>query len=83
MLEGLIDVVEGSKTLTVTNIILAVCIIFHLICEFGHYIHEFISRRKDTRKLSDNNGLLQNLISRVEKIEETISNKKCPLKKEE
>lgn len=80
---GLIEVIGGAETLTVTNVILCVCIIFHLVCEFCHYIHEYLSRKKDAQKLSDNHGLLQNLVSRVENIETTISSKKCPLKKDD
>jgi len=83
MIQEFIDVIGGTKTLTVTNVVLAFCIIFHMLCEFGHYIHEFISRKRDGNKLDSNNKLLLDLAERVEKIEQTMSTKRCPLKDED
>lgn len=80
---GFIESLLGDKFLAYSNLIAVFFIAIHLICEFGHYIHEFLSRRKDAKKLSDNHGMLQDLVSRVEKIEVTMSTKKCPLKKED
>lgn len=77
------ELFHNKDLLTASNWAAVFFIAIHLICEFGHYIHEFISRRKDTKKLSDNHGLLQNLVTRIEKIEETMHNKKCPLKRED
>ena len=70
----------GERFLAFTNFILAFCIIFHLVCEFSHYAYDYLSRKKDTMKLDLNNELLQDLVSRVQKMEETIGNKKCPLR---
>jgi hypothetical protein len=72
---NLYELLGGSKVLTVTNIILSVCIIFHLICEFTHYIHEFISRRRDSKKLIDNNQLLCAIKKLIEE-----RGRECPLK---
>ena len=83
MIEEFVEIIGGTKTLTATNVILAVCIIFHMVCEFGHYIHEYISRKRDGNKLESNNKLLLDLAKRVEKIEQTMSTKRCPLKEED
>lgn len=83
MLDSLVDIVATPKTLTITNCVLAVCIIVHLICEFGHYIHEYLSRKKDTKKLTANNELLHDMKVRIEKIEKTQEERgrhNCPLK---
>jgi len=80
MLDQLYDVLGGSKTLTVTNVILSVCIIFHLCCEFAHYIHEFVSRRKQGQELKANAALLKELKELIERIEAQNGNgckKKC------
>jgi len=80
------DIVElfyNKDLLTASNWAAVLFITIHFMCELGHYIYEFVSRRKDTKKLDVNNDLLQNLVNRIEKIEVTISNKKCPLKQED
>lgn len=81
-MQELIGMCLGDKFLAFTNFILAFCIIFHLICEFSHYLYDYFSRKRDTKKLDLHNDLLQSLILRVEKMEKVMSNKKCPLKEE-
>lgn len=78
MEKEIFGIVFGKDTLTITNIILSMCIVFHLICEFSHYILEFIGGRKKSRLLND-------LLSRVSKLEEVIesNSNKCPFKKKE
>ena len=73
----------GDKFLACSNLLAVIFIAIHLVCEFGHYIHEFISSRKDAKKLDNNNELLHNLVQRIERIEQTMSTKKCPLKDED
>lgn len=60
-MKEILDLVGGESTLTVTNIILAVCIVFHLVCEFAHYIHEFWSHRKDGKQVKENGELLRDV----------------------
>lgn len=79
------DIVElfyNKDLLTASNWAAVLFITIHFVCELGHYIYEFVSRRKDTRKLDVNNELLHGLANRVEKMEEVMANKKCPLKGE-
>ena len=58
-MEEFLKIVFSNKTLTVTNIILAGCIIFHLICEFTHYVYSFFSDRKRISLLEDLNNRLK------------------------
>lgn len=80
MLNEIYELVSGSKALTVTNVILAFCIIFHLFCEFVHYIHEFISRRRQGKELKANGAVLKELKELVERIEKTQNS--CSQRKE-
>ena len=68
-MQEIIELIGGTKTLTITNLILAFCIVFHLICEFAHYIFEFWSHRKDGKQVKENGVLLQQVMERIEKIE--------------
>lgn len=70
-MQEIIDLITNPGTLTVTNVILAVCIIVHLICEFAHYIHEFITHRKDGKQVKANGEMLKHMIERIEKIEKS------------
>lgn len=63
---------EKKELLTVGNFVLAFCIIFHLFCEFAHYVHEFICRRRDAERFKDNNRILLSIFERIEKIERKI-----------
>lgn len=81
-MQEILDLIGGEKTLTITNLILATCIIFHLACEFLHYIYSFIASRRGAKKLDISNGLLQSLVERVEKLENTVDNRKCHLVEE-
>lgn len=58
-----------QQYLPITNIVLAFCIVFHLACEFFHYIHSFLSSRRDGKKISVSNELLFELIERVKYLE--------------
>ena len=83
-MSGIVELMSRPETLTVTNIVLAVCIVFHLCCEFAHYIHEFWSHRKDGRQVKANGEMLIDMMSRIEKIEKTQKTRgaqQCPLKK--
>jgi len=72
-MEDLIKLILGEKFLAFTNFILAFCILFHLICEFAHYIHEYVSKKNSDRKLEKNNKLLERLLGRVSKLEKKIA----------
>lgn len=50
------------EALTITNIILSFFIFIHLCCEFFHYIHEFLSSKKNEIKLKDLLKLVKELI---------------------
>jgi len=83
-MKELLEFLGGTKTLTITNLILSVCIVFHLCCEFAHYIHEFISRRKESKLFKTNNKLLTEMSARIEAIEKTQKERgKCPHHKSE
>lgn len=62
--------------LTITNIVLACGVGFHLLCEFGHYIYSFYASRRDKNKLNQ----IHNLLIMCEKILKTLEKKKqnCP-----
>lgn len=82
-MKGLSELILNKELLTISNFVLASCIVFHLICEFTHYIHEFLSRRKDAKKLTKSNELLTDVLARVEQIEKVQAengNGSCPLK---
>jgi len=72
-MQELFDLIGGESTLTITNLILSGCIIFHLICEFAHYIISFLSHKNDSK-------VLNGLAARVERIEATQERKsrECP-----
>lgn len=72
-MQELFELIGGESTLTITNLVLSGCIIFHLICEFVHYITSFISHKNDSKILKD-------LATRVERIESTQERKsrECP-----
>jgi hypothetical protein len=72
-MKEIIDLVGGESTLTVTNIVLAGCIIFHLFCEFAHYIHEFWSHRKDGKQVKENGELLRDVKRLLEEANEALS----------
>ena len=79
-MQSIADLISRPETLTVTNIVLACCIVFHLMCEFAHYIHEFWSHRKDGKQVKANGEMLETMIRRIETIEKTQrerSAKKC------
>lgn len=83
MLDFFDMILNHEKLLTFSNFVLASCIVFHLICEFTHYIHEFISRRKDGKKLTKSNELLEDVLERVENLEKVHAENMdsiCPLK---
>jgi len=83
-MQELLDVLLGERFLAFSNLLAVVFITIHLTCEFGHYIHEFVSRRKDAKKLTANNRLLTEMMTRIEKIEKTQEARgghSCPLKK--
>lgn len=93
-MKEILDLVGGESTLTVTNIVLAVCIVFHLICEFAHYIHEFWSHRKDGKQVKENGELLRDVKHLLEEANEAlgqvrniqqkrIKGCKCPEKEED
>lgn len=44
--------------LTITNIVLACGVGFHLLCEFCHYIYSFYASRRDNNKLDKIHELL-------------------------
>jgi len=44
-----------QQYLPITNIVLAFCIVFHLACEFFHYIHSFFASIRDNNLLSELN----------------------------
>jgi len=58
-----------QQYLPITNLVLAFCIIFHLICEFTHYIHSYFSSKRDQ-------NLLEKLDGRLERLEKVHNN--CP-----
>lgn len=68
-MNGIIDLINKPGTLTITNVILAGCIIFHLLCEFAHYIHEFWSHKKDGKQALANGKMLAAMTKRIESIE--------------
>ncbi len=70
-MQSIIDLIARPETLNVTNAILTVCIIFHLICEFTHYIHEFLSHRKERNQVKENVILLKKMMGRIKEIEKT------------
>lgn len=78
-MQELVEVLLGERFLAFSNLLAVFFIAIHLTCEFAHYIHEFISSRKDAKRLDTNNGLLENLVVRVETLESTINNRKCHL----
>lgn len=72
-MEDLIKLILGERFLAFTNFILIFCIVFHLICEFAHYIHEYASKKCSDRKLEKNNKLLKSLLGRISKLEKKIA----------
>lgn len=58
-----------QQYLPITNIVLACCIVFHLACEFFHYIHSYFSSKRDSKNISANNELLSELNERVKYLE--------------
>jgi len=80
----LLDVILGDRFLAFSNLLAVIFITIHLTCEFVHYIHEFVSHKKDGKKLTANNKLLTDMMVRIEKIEQTQQarcSQQCPLKK--
>ena len=57
-----------QQYLPITNLVLAICIVFHLICEFTHYVHSYFSSKRDK-------NLLEKLNDRLERLEEV--HKEC------
>ena len=47
--------------LTITNIVLACGVAFHLLCEFGHYIYSFYASRRDGNTLKEIRKCLEEL----------------------
>lgn len=94
-MHGIIDIITKPETLTITNVVLAVCILFHLFCEFAHYIHEFLSHRKERKQSKANGELLKevkvllvdakDVLEKISKVQEQrAKNCKCPdINKEE
>ncbi len=58
-----------QQYLPLTNIVLAVCIVFHLACEFFHYIYSFFASRRDNININKGNKLLSELNERVKYLE--------------
>lgn len=69
VMQELMEMLLGERFLAFTNFILAFCIVFHICLEFAHYTHEFLSRKKDAKKLNHNNELLQDVLSKIDKLQ--------------
>lgn len=68
---------EKKELLTASNLVLAFCIVFHLFCEFAHYIHEFVCRKRDAEQGRINNKILLKILERIENdTRQSISNKR-------
>jgi len=65
----MIEFLQHPEYLSITNVVLSVCIVFHLACEFFHYIYSFLTSRKDSKKINSNNELLFELNERVKYLE--------------
>lgn len=78
-MENFIELITNQEILTISNLILAFFICFHIVCEFAHYIHEYVSRKNDNELLSEVNERLK--ILKLEMDQRKCN--KCHVKEEE